>query len=64
MFLTTDELEQLTGYKVRPKQIQWLIEHGYKYELAAGGHPRVLRAHVHAKMGGTVDRTGPQLRLG
>lgn len=42
MFLTDAELKELTGYQ-RPKQImRWLSQHGYRYEVAADGWPRVL----------------------
>ena len=50
MFLTRDELADLTERKQRRKVIEWLIENGYKFDLAADGWPKVLRAAVEAKL--------------
>ena len=46
LFLTRDELEELTGY-VRPSaQIRWLRENAVRHFVAAGGHPRVPRSEI------------------
>ena len=50
MFLTRDELADLTERKQKRKVIAWLVENGYKFELAADGWPKVLRAAVKAKL--------------
>jgi len=51
MFLTTDQLAELTGF-IRPsKQIEWLRREGFEFRIAADGHPRVLRDHVFRLMG-------------
>ena len=52
MFLTDDELADLTGRKRSKLQIEWLVDHGYKFELNAAGRPKVLRAFVERKLGG------------
>lgn len=53
MFLTEDDLIGLTGF-IRPsKQIAWLQREGFKFRVAADGHPRVLRDHVLKLMGVT-----------
>ncbi|MFN7097063.1 MAG: DUF4224 domain-containing protein [Gammaproteobacteria bacterium] len=53
MFLTRKEIIELTGYKFRNMQIKWLLEHGYKFDVTAGGNPIVLIAHVLDRLGGT-----------
>ena len=64
MFLCPAEVEELTGYKIKRFQGQWLRENGYPFELDKGGWPKVLRAVVVARLGGNVqtDRP-PRLRL-
>lgn len=65
MFLTGDELKDLTGYKLAAYQIRWLREHGWIFEIARDGRPKVLRAHAIQRLGG-VDSTAPtepKLRL-
>lgn len=53
MFLTEDQLSELTGF-IRPsKQIEWLQREGFEFRVAADGHPRVLRDHVFRLMGVT-----------
>lgn len=51
MFLTAEQVQELTGYKVGHYQAQWLKEHGYPYELTISGKPRVLRAFVEKRLG-------------
>ena len=48
--LTRDELTELTGRKQRAKIAEWLIDNGYKFDLAADGWPKVLRAAVEARL--------------
>lgn len=57
LFLSDDELQDLTGYKMPGKQIEWLDARGYPHEVNAAGHPRVLRAVVIERMGGKVGST-------
>lgn len=54
MFLTTDDLFRLTGRKRKDHQKDWLVLHGYKFELTADGRPVVLRAMVEARLGGSL----------
>lgn len=51
LFLTSDELHELTGYKVGHYQAHWLMTHGYPYEKTISGKPRVLRAFVEKRLG-------------
>lgn len=50
MFLTPDELAELTGYQLHAYQRRWLAAHGWKFETAATGRPVVLRAHAESRM--------------
>jgi hypothetical protein len=63
MFLTDQELKDLTGYE-RPKAVRkWLDENGYRYDVAQTGWPRVLRDAVCARLGQPSKRE-PRLNLG
>jgi hypothetical protein len=46
MFLTRDELAELTGYKVAKCQITWLIRNGVKHWVAKTGKPQVPRSAI------------------
>lgn len=50
MFLTNEELEDLTDRKNPRYQSRWLAEHGYAFEVSAAGKPKVLRAEVEARL--------------
>ena len=42
MFLSREELTQLTGFKRRSPQINWLTQNGYTFDVRADGWPVVL----------------------
>ena len=42
MFLTSDQLQDLTGYKSAKKQVAWLSANGYRFDRRADGRPVVL----------------------
>lgn len=50
MFLTGDELRELTGYKLASAQCRWLESRGYPFETNASGKPRVLRSYVQQRL--------------
>jgi hypothetical protein len=54
MFLAAKDIEALTGRKRRQHQINWLVEHGFPFEVNAAGLPVVLRSVVEQKLGGKV----------
>ena len=62
MFLTDAELIALTGYQRPAFVIRWLSQYGYRFEIAANGWPRVLRAVVEARLG-NLQRHEPRLNL-
>ncbi len=47
LFLTSEELAQLTGRKLKSQQIKWLKTSGLPFWVNARGHPVVTRAAVH-----------------
>jgi hypothetical protein len=50
MFLTAEEIEQLTGYLINTKQIEWLRNRVWKYEVSRTGRPVVLRSYAESKL--------------
>jgi hypothetical protein len=50
MFLTSDELLELTGYKLASAQRRWLARRGYPFETNASGKPRVLRLYLQQRL--------------
>ncbi len=50
LFLTRDELQEFSECHHRSKVIAWLTQAGYKFEIAADGWPKVLRAAVEARL--------------
>jgi hypothetical protein len=51
MFLTAEELQELTGYCYKKLQIKWLLQRGYKFEISATGSPKVLKLFVEEMLG-------------
>ena len=45
MFLTPDEVAELTGYQQQSRQVRWLRDRRYPFDLGADGKPRVLRSY-------------------
>ena len=54
MFLTDDELKELTGYSFRSRQIEWLRNHNWKFEINARNLPKVARAYFEVRMGASI----------
>lgn len=50
MFLSQDELRELTDLKVPKAQMRWLQRYAYPFEIAASGKPKVLREYVMQKL--------------
>ena len=64
MFLTEDELRELTGRERPSAQTRWLTAQRWPFALDSSGRPKVLRSVVETKLGGhaTIPRE-PALRL-
>ena len=65
MFLTPDEVADMTGYTKTRYQIQWLNAERFGYVVSSKGEPKVLRAVVVGRLGGEHSRKRgePVLRL-
>lgn len=61
LFLESDEIKSLTGYKLPARQAEWLVRNGWIFETDRRGHPKVSRSFFDARMSG---HTLPGRRLG
>lgn len=59
LFLTADELIELTGYRIARYQVAWLRNRGWRFETNAAGAPRVARAYLERKMVGEALTADP-----
>jgi hypothetical protein len=50
IFLTQEELRELTDLKIPKAQMRWLTNHAYPYEVSAAGKPKVLRSIVFNRL--------------
>ncbi len=60
LFLSPDELKELTGYQYPSRQKVWLRDRGWKFEADNLGRPKVLRAHLENQLGGSGRRPSPK----
>lgn len=64
LFLSPDELRDLTGYRVRKLQAKWLADRGWRHEVDRLGFPKVLRAEMERRMlGGSKPKKERELNL-
>ena len=54
MFLTRDEIEDLTDAKRKDKQIQWLMDNGIRFVCSSTGRPKVLQSEIERVMLGDL----------
>lgn len=52
LFLSKDEVAELTGYKLPAHQGRWLKEHGWVFERNATNRPIVGRDYARSRLGG------------
>lgn len=50
LFLTSDELRELTDLRFPKAQMRWLDKNKYPYEVSAAGKPKVLRSLVFDRL--------------
>jgi len=50
MFLTNEEICELTGYKRHTAQCRWLADRGYRFEVNSLGRPVVLVSIVERRL--------------
>ena len=51
MFLTADDLHELTGYQMPSAQKRWLARNGWEFVVSGMGKPKVLKAYAEQRMG-------------
>lgn len=56
LFMTFDELTELTGYKQTRGHVRWLEQNRWRFAVTASQQPRVTRAYFHERMGVRVSR--------
>ena len=49
MFLSADNIGQLTGYRKPALQRRWLVQNGYSFDVRADGRPVVSLAQYEAR---------------
>lgn len=60
MFLTAEQLQQLTGYQRPSAQARWLRRHGWRFTVNALGMPVVAVAEFHRHLvGGRAIKQEP-----
>jgi hypothetical protein len=57
VFLSPENLIELTGYKKPALQRRWLIKNGYRFDVRADGRASVLSSQVVARQGGARERS-------
>lgn len=62
MFLTDDELFELTGYRRNADRCRWLNDRKWKFERnAITGRPVVSRTYAESMLSGVVAKPEPKL---
>ena len=57
LFLSAEELKNLTDRKFAKAQIKWLKKQSYPFEISASGKPKVLRSLVIDRLSKTNQHT-------
>lgn len=55
MFLTSEQLQEMTGYIRHASQIQWLTQNGYHFDVRSDGRPNVLVEQVRERQCKNVE---------
>jgi hypothetical protein len=61
MFLTAEELRELTGYTYNSRQIHWLRSHNWKFEVTAQQRPKVARSYFDSRLGASSHKQTVEL---
>ena len=63
LFLNSVEIKDLTGYPQPARQIRWLRENQYPFEVGGDKKPKVLRGHVVSRLGGVIKQIDQEPKL-
>ena len=55
LLLQNVEVQELTGFKLPSRQVQWLHAGGWIYETDRHGRPRIARSYFDARMSGQTS---------
>lgn len=55
MFMTNDQLKEMTGYRRHASQIEWLTTNGYHFDVRSDGRPNVLVEQVRERQCKNVE---------
>lgn len=58
LFLSTDEVVTLTGFRLPSRQVEWLKRKGWRFELNGNRQPIIARKYAE-KMLGCGSSDGP-----
>lgn len=50
-FLSPDEVEVLTGFKTASRQVAWLRNKGWRFELSGSNRPVIARRYAESLLG-------------
>lgn len=51
LFLTPDELQELTGYRAFRAQVRWLEKNRWRFALTRHAQPKVARDYFNERVG-------------
>jgi hypothetical protein len=63
MFLTAEQLIEVTGFRRPSAQVRWLSRAGMKFAIGGDGQIKVLRAELERYMLSGPVKQEPHLRL-
>lgn len=52
LLLSPEEVAELTDRPQPKRQIEYLVAHGWRFEVGASGRPKVARSYYEERMGG------------
>lgn len=50
--LTVEEVQQITGLKLRGRQVEWLRTRHWQFEINARGVPIIARSYAESRLSG------------
>lgn len=56
LILTPEEVEGLTDFKQPKRQIEYLAQRGWKFEVGASGRPKIARSYYEERMGAKPEK--------
>lgn len=63
LFLTPEQLHEVTDLVQHAAQVRWLLARGWKFEISSTGRPRVLVAEMERHMLGGQQKRPRRLNL-